>query len=132
MGGSYILAFFVFFRRITCINGEVGRPVRGAPALDGPHAIRRFTLREPTVETGDGDRLTLRRRGLGLLRLLPHQVQSEALFAQQLSAEGFLLAKQAEEQMHRADVLVVHAFGFLGRVGQRSLGFVAERQVYRR
>src|SRR5579859_7916729 len=90
LGGSYVPAFFVFFRWITCVNGDVGRPVRNALALDGPDAARRFALRKPLVETGGGGRLTLRKRGLRLLRPLPHQVQSEALFAQQLSAEGFL------------------------------------------
>ena len=31
--------------------------------------------------------------------------------------------------MRRADVFVIHTFGFLGGIGKRSLGLSAERQV---
>jgi hypothetical protein len=44
------------------------------------------------------------------------------LFAQQLSPKGLFLAKQAGQEMRRADLFVLHAFGFFVWVDQHSLG----------
>ena len=99
--------------------------------LDGPDAAARFTLSEPLVQTGEEGRSALRKRGFRLLHLLPNRVQRKTLFTYQLSGEGFLLAKQAQEEMRRADVLVVEPLRLVGAIGQHTLALVAERKIHR-
>src|SRR5262249_30021684 len=80
-GGSYILALFVFFRLIACVNGEVGCSVRDALLLYGPDPAARFTLGHSLVDTGEGGSSSLRNRGGRSLHLLPCRVQGDALSA---------------------------------------------------
>jgi hypothetical protein len=80
-GGSHVLALFVFFHLIDCINGELGRSVRAVFSRDDVDAATRFTLGEPLIETGERGRPALSKRRFRLLQLLPYPVQGEALFA---------------------------------------------------
>ena len=50
---------------------------------------------------------------------------------QDFGGETLFFAQQAEQQVLRADVLVIQPFGFFGAVGQNTLAFVAERKIDR-
>ena len=52
-------------------------------------------------------------------------------FVQNLRGETLLFAQEAEQQMLRADVLVVQTLSFFGAIGEDALALVAERKIDR-
>jgi hypothetical protein len=59
-------------------------------------------------------------------------MEAHPLFHQDGRGDRALLAKDAEQEMFSADVVVQQSIGFFGRVLQHPLGFGAERNLDRR
>ncbi len=51
--------------------------------------------------------------------------EPQAAFAEDVGGEALLFAQQAEQQMLRADVLVIQALGFFRAVGEHAFALVA-------
>src|SRR5581483_1935779 len=121
-GWSKILVIYILFGGTTYIYGIVGCSVSDAPSLNNPHVLPCLKPRDPPAEPSNHPGSTLRTcrlpRGFRLTHLIPHHLQCEALFPQQLSRQALLLAQQAQKQMRRADIFVVQVLSLLCRVCQ--------------
>ena len=123
--------------------------VLGAPAQNLHHALELMISANERIEHAIHRRLRqvaaeLRqqrtllgaiRRSLLRLRtrqLFPNRREPQSALMQDFRREALLFAQQAQQQMLRADVLVIEPLGFFGAIGQHPLALVAERQVHRR
>ncbi len=68
----------------------------------------------------------------GALQLFADGGEPQTAFVQNFGRKALLFPQQAQQQMLRADVLVIQALGFFGAIRQHTLALMAQRKIDRR
>jgi len=85
----------------------------------------------PRRAVTDANRPHSRPQSLQLTRYLATStLEKDASFIEQPCGEAILLPQQAQQQVVNSDVLMGRMLSFFGGIGQYTLAFLAQRQVY--
>ena len=115
---------------------DLNRPVDFLVATDQRiELIIHGRLREIARELGEQRRLAVALRlGLHLLlrralHFLADGLQLQSALVQNLGGKAFFFPQKSQQEVFGADVLVRKTLGLLGRIGEHTLAFIAQRQI---